>query len=99
MKFIEAKQLSRAQGIEPGSLRRNARKGREENKMLEGSRLDQRSTPTPPKLPEPRIYKPAIVQLAKELEIDLETVDGTGQNGEVLARDVKRTREALDRNQ
>lgn len=60
-----------------------------ENKMQPGLREDQR--------PEPRTYRPDVMELAKELGVDLDKVIGTGADGVVIKRDVRAAKEQADR--
>lgn len=70
------------------------RKGRVENKMAPGTRVDQRDPevntvknislgPDKPKI------RPEVQKLADELSVDLNKVKGTGLNGIILVKDVR----------
>lgn len=72
------------------AMRKAANLPGSENKMMPGSRSDQDgSDSTPPAIGED------IIALAKQLNVDLSTVKGTGRDGKILARDVRRTAEAV----
>lgn len=57
-----------------------------ENKMQDGTRVDQRAPVTPPT---PPTVRPEVIKLADELNVDLNRVVGTGANGTILMRDVR----------
>jgi pyruvate/2-oxoglutarate dehydrogenase complex dihydrolipoamide acyltransferase (E2) component len=85
MRFLEAKQ----QQVNKG-----------EHKMQPGIREDQRHmrtapTQSPGMVPpreKAKVHHNAIA-LAAELGVDLETVEGTGADGQILARDVRAAHE------
>lgn len=94
MKFLESKQLLAAGGERkkrvPRSIGHLNMPDAGENKMMPGTRSDQ----TPPA---PRVYRQDVIDLAKELGVDLEKVIGTGADGMVIKRDVRAAKEQADR--
>lgn len=85
MKYLEAKALAN-------------RPPQQQNKMLSGSRPDQMEAPMPPALHEHagRTIRADVLKWADELGVDLETVTGTGKNGEILVRDVRARKQTMD---